>query len=155
MMRSPCSAASTSTSAGSLSAAVPRIARCAAHGEHRLDVLRLAEATADLYLDVDRLADPLDVLDVHRRALARAVEVDDVERPRALVDPAPSGLARVGVERGLALVVALDQPHRAPVADVDRRVEDHTATTGLQTAAKFASRRRPAALDFSGWNCTP
>ena len=84
-----------------------------------------------------------------RRALARAVEVDDVQRPRALVDPAPGGLARVVVERGLALVVALDQPHRAPVADVDRRVEDH-AVTGLQTAAKFASRRRPAALDFSG-----
>ena len=73
---------------------------------------------------LDRRADPLELLDVDRCPLAGAVEVHDVQRLRALVDPPPRRLARVGVERGLALVVALDEAHGPPAADVDRRVED-------------------------------
>ena len=103
------------------------------------------------------------MLEVDRGAGAGAVEVDHVQRLGALPDPAPRGVARVGVERGLALVVALDQAHRAPAADVDRRVEDQAgaeAESGRraaaeQIAAKLPSRRSPAALDFSGWNWTP
>ncbi len=61
---------------------------------------------------------------------------------------------RVGVVGGLALVVALQQPHGLAAADVDGGIEDH-AGTAEQTPAKLASRRRPAPLDFSGWNWTP
>ena len=52
--------------------------------EHRVDVVGLAQAAADLHRDLDRRADPLDLLDVHRRAVAGAVEVDDVQRRGAL-----------------------------------------------------------------------
>ena len=68
--------------------------------------------------------------------------------------PPPRGIDRVGVIRGLALVVALQQPHRPPAADVDGGIEDH-AGTDAHTPAKLESRRSPAALDFSGWNWTP
>ena len=72
----------------------------------------------------------------------------------AFAGPAPRGVDRVGVVGGLALVVALQQPHGLAAADVDRRVEDH-AGTDAQTPAKLESSRSPAALDFSGWNWTP
>ena len=122
---SPCSAASASTSAGSESAAVPRIARVGAGGEHRVHVARLAQPAADLHRDLTgELADALDVLDVDRGARAGAVEVDDVQCLRALVEPAPRRVERVGVVGRLAVVVALNETHRVAAADVDRRVED-------------------------------
>ena len=90
------------------------------------------------------------------RALAGAVEVDDVQVAGALAHPAARGVQGVGVVGGLVVVVAAQEANRAPAADVDRRVEDHAAeTTREQISAKFDSSRRPAALDFSGWNWTP
>ena len=77
-----------------------------------------------------------------------------MEPVRSLLVPARSGGQRVGVIRGLALVVALDQPHGMAASDIDCRIEDQ-AGTGEQIAAKFASSRKPAELDFSGWNWTP
>ena len=71
-----------------------------------------------------------------------------------VVGPAPGGVDGIGVVGRLALVVALQQAHRLAAADVDRGIEDH-AGTDAQIPAKLASRRRPAALDFSGWNWTP
>ena len=68
--------------------------------------------------------------------------------------PAPRGIERIGVVGDLAAVVSLRQPNHLPAANVDRRIEDH-AGTAAQIRAKLASRRRPAALDFSGWNWTP
>ena len=49
------------------------------------------------------------------------------------------------------------QPHGAAAADVDRRVEDHAGgrRAGAEARRSSPSSRRPAALDFSGWNWTP
>ena len=78
-----------------------------------------------------------------------------MQRPGALLDPVARGLERVvGVDR-LVLEAPLAEPHGAPAGDVDRGIEDHDAATWAQTPVKFASRRRPASDDFSGWNCTP
>ena len=61
---------------------------------------------------------------------------------------------RVVVVDGRVLEAPLDEPHRATLEDVDRRVEDHAATLA-HTRAKLASSARPSREDFSGWNCTP
>jgi hypothetical protein len=67
------------------------------------------------------------VVEVGRASVARPVEVDDVEVARALVDPAPGGVHRVCVVDRLVVVVAAQQPHRVPAANVDRGIEDHAA----------------------------
>ena len=136
-IRSPCSAASASTRAGSESAAVPRIARAAPAASTAATSPASRRPPPTWTGTLDRVADPLDVLDVDRGARAGPVEVDDVQRPRALLDPAPSGVERIGVEGGLALVVALDQPDGAPAADVDRGIEDQAASRN-----RGADRRR-------------
>ena len=123
---------------------------------HLGDCVGRAQPAADLHRDGGRFGDPADMVEVLRLARARTVEVDDVQGLGAGLQPALRGVEGVGVERGLAVVVALDQPHRAPVADVDRRVEDQGApATGWQAAAKPASSSSPAELDFSGWNWAP
>ncbi len=119
-----------------------------------LDGKGVAKAAADLDARVRLGGDAAHVLEVLRRARARAVEVDDVKPLGPLVRPALRRVERVGVVRGLALVVALHEPHGLAAADIDCRVEDQ-AGTGEQIAAKFSSSRRPAELDFSGWNWTP
>ncbi len=72
----------------------------------------------------------------------------------ALLGPTGRRVGGVGVVSRLALVVALQQAHRLAATDVDGGIEDH-AGTAEQTPAKLESSRRPAALDFSGWNWTP
>ena len=125
-----------------------------AGGEHRLDVCGNAQATAGLDRDRRAFADPGQVLDVDRRALAGAVEIDHVKRLRPLLEPAFSGVDRVGVERRLAVVVALHEAHGFAAADIDRGIEDHAGCEAVvvraQMVAKLPSRRRPAVLDFSG-----
>jgi hypothetical protein len=80
---------------------------------------------------------------------------------RAFARPAHRRVNRIGVVGRLALVVTLQQPDRATPANVYGRVEDHAGRQPVaagvlaQTPAKFESSRRPAALDFSGWNWTP
>src|SRR5262249_32298064 len=123
-----------------------------AHPEGVVDSLGAPEAAAELDGDADCVDDLLHDLEVPRLAGARAVQVHDVERPGALLHPAPGGVNRVGVEGGLAVVVALHQADRTTAADVDGRVEDHA---GTHASTNRASSPRPASLDFSGWNCTP
>ncbi len=65
------------------------------------------------------------MLEVRRGAAPGAVEVDDVQRPRAVVDPALGGVERVGVVDGLRVEVPLVEAHRLAVEDVDRRQQDH------------------------------
>ena len=97
------------------------------------------------------------VLEVHRLPRARPVEVDDVQRLGPALDPAPRGVEGVGVERGLTVVVALHQAHRAcrrGCRSPDRGSR-RQAATGWQAAANPASSSSPAVLDFSGWNWAP
>src|SRR6476620_3369840 len=84
----------------------------------------------------------------------RAVEVHHVQDTRRLRLPPACRVDGIRVMGDLPLVVALGQPNHVALANVDRRIEDH-AGTAAQIRAKLASRRRPAALDFSGWNWTP
>ena len=58
---------------------MPSTARWAPALEHRVDVLGLAQPAADLDRRLSPRRDPLHVLEVPRRALAGAVEVDDVQ----------------------------------------------------------------------------
>ena len=113
----------------------------------------VAKAAAELDRNAQRgdLANLVEVLGLTR---ARPVEVHDVQDARRLSLPAPGRVDGIRVVGGLALVVALGQPDDVALANVDRRIEDH-AGTAAQIRAKLASRRRPAALDFSGWNWTP
>ena len=131
--------------------------------DHVPDRFDRPQAAADLYGHVEFTGDPLDVLEVRRRAGARAVEIDNVEIASPVLDPAPRGIERVGVVHGPGVEVALREPDGLAVEDVDRRQQDHARAASARvvllcaahSALKLASIRRPSAEDFSGWNCTP
>ena len=97
------------------------------------------------------------MLEVDRLPLARAIEVDDVQRPRTRLHEAAGGLERIVRVDGLAREVAALEPDGLAAADVDSGQEDHAARASAapQIRVKFERSRRPADPDFSGWNCTP
>ena len=148
--------ARASRNSGSRSAAVPITTRSAPAASTAATDVGVAQAAADLDRALDRGGDPPHRVEVPRLPRLRPVEVDHVEELGPFAGPARRRVDRVGVVGGLALVVALQQPHRLAAADVDRRVEDHAARTAWRRSpAKLESSRSPAALDFSGWNWTP
>src|SRR4051812_36973464 len=112
---------------------------------------QLAQPTAVLHRDRQLVGDPLEMLEVHRAALTRAVEVDDVEEASALVDPRARRFQRIVLVDGLGVEVPPHEAHRLAVGDVDRRIEDHAAT-GTQSRVNSRNNRSPAWDDFSGWN---
>src|SRR4051794_21781481 len=116
-----------------------------------------AEAAAVLHRDLELLRDPLEVPQVHRPALARAIQVHHVELSGSVLHPRPRGLERIVDVDGLLVEVALAEAHRLPAADVDRGQEDHAARRSADAAmlVKFRRSRSPFSLDFSGWNCVP
>jgi hypothetical protein len=120
--------------------------------ERGVDAPSVSQAAPELDGDIDRGDDPASALQVDRAPLPRTIQIDHVEEPRALRHPARRGVHGIGVVRGLPLVVAAKQPHRPAAANIDRRIENQAAE---QIRVKLDSRRRPAALDFSGWNWTP
>jgi hypothetical protein len=61
---------------------------------------------------------------VLRRA-QRAVEIDHVQPLRALGNPVARHRCGVVAEDGFCVGVALTQPHAAPAAQVDCRIDDH------------------------------
>ena len=83
-----------------------------------------------------------------------AVEVDDVQELGPFAGPARRRVDRVGVVGGLALVVALQQPHRLAAADVDRRVEDHAGDGAWRRSRRSwraaAGRRRSTSRGGTG-----
>jgi hypothetical protein len=84
-------------------------------------------------------------------ALARAVEIHEMQEARARVNERARGLQRVvGVDR-LLVEVALAEPHRLPVADVHRREQDHRGASDT----KFFNSRSPSGPDFSGCDWRP
>ena len=85
-------------------------------GSHGLGI---AQATADLDRAIDRGRDPPHGLQVLRLPCLRPVEIDDVQELGPFLGPALRRVGRIGVVRRLALVVALQQPHRLAAADVD------------------------------------
>ena len=120
--------------------------------------LRRAQAPAELDVDVQFGADAAQLLEVDGLAAAGTVEVDHVQVARPRFDPGAGGGQRVGLVDRARGEVATHQAHRAAVEDVDRRIEPHrllSVGAAAQMRVKLASRRRPAAEDFSGWNWTP
>ena len=93
-----------------------------------LDGEAVAKPAAHLDARVRLGGDPAHVLEVLRRAGAGAIEVDDVEPLGPLLGPALRRVERVGVVRGLPLVVALHEPHGMAAPDIDCRVEDQAGT---------------------------
>ncbi len=122
--------------------------------EQGVEVVGGANAPGGLDLDgPDGGDDAAQVLAVAGAAAEGGVEVDDVEPARALGGEAGGGLDRVAVA-GRGPGDPLDQAGRLPVEQVDRReqLQGHAART---SETKLASRARPAAPDFSGWNWVP
>ena len=109
---------------------MPITTRAAPASSTRRDRVGVAQPAADLDRALDRGGDPPHRLEVLRLTRLGAVEVDDVQELGPFAGPALRRVDRVGVVGGLALVVALQQPHRLAAADVDRRVEDHAAAGG-------------------------
>ena len=136
-----------------MNAAVPSTTRLAPAASARADRRDRAQAAAELDRHLELRGDPLDVVQVDRLALARAVEVDDVQEARARLHERARGLERVVGVDGLLVEVALAQPHRLAVADVHRRQEDHLPAARAPT--KFFSSRSPSGPDFSGCDWSP
>ena len=120
-----------------------------ARRERAPDRRERAQAAAQLDRHGQLARDPLDVVEVDRLALAGAVEIDHVQEARARLDERARRLERVvGVDR-LLVEVALAQPDRLAVADVDRGQQDHAATRA-QARTKLPSSASPCGPDFSG-----
>ena len=121
----PCAASAARSISGSVIAAVPITTRSAPALQRLLDRLGRAQAAAVLHRHAGLGGDPPQVLDVHRLAGPRAVEVDDVQALGAAAHPCQRGRQRVGVIDGARAEVARCEPHGAAFEDVDRRVEPH------------------------------
>ena len=127
-----------------------------ARPEHTRELLVVADAPAEVYVQTRTSADGLDDLEIHHAAGLGAVEVHEVEvRVPAGLEVARHG-ERVGGVRGLRRVVAAGEPHDFAADDVDGRDDRHvrkpSATRLPRTPdleAHPARRRRedfPAAL---------
>ncbi len=144
---------------GSVNAAVPRITRAAPAASAACD--RLAPSAARRRTAPARPARRRSDAGA-RGSPARprgAVEVDHVQAARARLDPAARGRQRVLVIDLLGVEVALERGARRcrrGCRSPGRGSPGAPAPgAAAQMRAKLASRRRPAAEDFSGWNCTP
>ena len=93
-----------------------------ARPEHLVDRRVVAQPAG--HLDARPLPHPgddrRDQVELAGRRIARAVEVDDVEPSRPLVDEARGDRDRVVAVDRLAVEVAADEPHDAAAAQVDR-----------------------------------
>ena len=124
--------------------------------EQRAGGVERADAAADLDRDVSRLASSAgDRVGVAPHAVARAVEVDDVQSLGALGLPVAGHLSGIVAVRRLAGKVALDQLDAPPAADVNRRnrLEDAChlcAKPAMRPKLRYSLRPRSAL--FSGWN---
>ena len=127
-MASPNAATAAGTSSGFDMAAEPITMRSMPSHAHAVQRGEVAQAPAELQIHGDRGPDALDHRLVLADAIARAVEVDDVDPRRALVLPAPGGIDRVGVEltvsRSKSPSIELDGP---ATANIDCGIDDHVA----------------------------
>ena len=110
-----------------------------------LDDIEIAQATAQLngQLLADRLDDFLDHRFVDRPARARAIQIDDMQTPRALIAPVTRHRDRVFGEHGdVGVHVALAQAHTASVFQINGRDQQHggCADAALETNAQGFQR---------------
>ncbi len=113
-------------------------------------------------------ADPASRLDrdVHgpgdgqdRRSIGRSPQTGGVQihhvQPRCAAGGEATGQVHGVPVLALAVEVALGEPHRPTVADVDGRVEVHHRSTWWTASTKLARIPNPTLPDFSGWNWAP
>ncbi len=88
----------------------------------------LADAAAELDMQIDGLADRGHRGAIDRMAGEGAVQVDDVQPFKAGIGKIPGLRRRIVVEHDRARHFAADQAHAFAVFEVDRRIEDHGAS---------------------------
>jgi hypothetical protein len=103
--------------------------------------------------------DGLDGAFVHRLAGKGAVQVDQVQAPRAGIEPAPGHGGRVFAEGGRCVHVALLKAHALAVLQVDGGNQQHGSVVerggdGVRASPgrKLRYSSRPCSALFSGWN---
>jgi hypothetical protein len=117
-----------------------------AEREQFLGHLARADAAADLDgVPAGTGGDALDRVTVALRAVARAVEVDDVDLPRAQCAVAIEHVERVGGIDGLGVEAALQQAHALAAAQVDGGNQQHQPSS-----RKLARTRAPGWAERSG-----
>ena len=115
--------------------------------EPAFDARHATDAAAELHRDIGRLEDALDRSGVHRLAGKGAVEVDDVEILEAGHLEGVRLRRGVVVEHRRARHVALLEPDRASVLEVDRGEQDLIRHSGSRANG---SGQRPAEARLSG-----
>ena len=105
-----------------------------------------ADASADLQRESGQGSETRDQVPVRRRAVARAVEIDDVQSSDALGLVSAREFQRVAWVVRLGVETSLQQTHAAPASQINGGDQLHAGR-----ARKFASRRRPALAERSGW----
>ena len=105
----------------------------------------VANAAAQLALDVDRCQDLLHARQIDGQPLAGAFQIDDVQVLGALLGELPGDGGRVLGEDGLLLVVALPQADALATAKIDRRPDLHGQFVPSEASAdepgRFEERR--------------
>ena len=108
------------------------------------------DAAADLQGQAGSGSEARDGSAIALRAVARPIEVHDVDEPRPERTVVREYLVRVVGIDGFGVEAALQQSHAAAGTQVDGRNEQHQ-----RRARKLASSRLPTRAERSGWNCTP
>ena len=117
-------------------------------------VVDRAHTTTALHPHVDVGTDRFDHSQVCLAAVARGVEIDDVDPPRALRGEVTRDRDGIVAVNRFRVVVAAEQAHDLPFEHVDRRVQVHGhAAAAADAVTKFPSIARPTSPLFSGWNC--
>src|SRR5439155_10062597 len=84
-----------------------------------------------------------------------SVEIDDVQRLRALLHERARLRGGILGVHPRALPVAFVQPHRPPLEQVDRGIEQGNHAPAPGRARNLLSNASPSCALFSGWYCTP
>ena len=134
-------ASACSRKSASVKAAVPEDHPLDARAQRPVDRVQRPQPAAVLHRQPELAHDPLGVAEVGGLAVARAVEVDHVQRPGAGHPEVARRLERVVAVHGLPREVALLQAHGAAVADVHRGQEDHAAAQAREVAQAAPARR--------------
>ena len=121
-----CSVASSSTSSGCSTAALPTTTRCTPAANRSL-ASSTERTPPPLCTRTSTFAQIASITrEVRVAAVARRVEVDDVDPARACCVEAPRDRDRDRRRRRVSrVVVAAEQPHDPPAEQVDRRIEIH------------------------------
>ena len=111
--------------------------------------LRRLDAAAELDAERGVGGNALKDRQVARRTGFGAVEVDEVQAGDSGIPEGGGDGEGVGAVAGHLAVVAAAEAHALAVDEVDGGNDLN------HSSEKFLRRRRPTALLFSGWNCTP